>query len=67
MCVCLCLRGIHVCVNLRSTNPDFTVMPQQLMSGVEALLVSEACVLVCVCGCELCVRTVCVRALSIVE
>lgn len=55
VCVCLCLCGIHVCVHKQSSNPVFTVTPEQLMSSAGALLVSEACVNMCVrvCVCTL--------------
>lgn len=40
---------VYMCAHLQSSNPVFTVMPEQLMSSAEALLVSEACVNMCVC------------------
>lgn len=53
LCVCLFMFVWYTCVHLQSSNPVFTVTPQQLMSSVEALLVSEAFVHVhvyyCVC------------------
>lgn len=43
-CVCVFVLVQYACVHWQSSNPVFTVTPQQLMSSVEAPLVSEACV-----------------------